>query len=41
MMMFPNTNPYTGKLEKVKNLRNCPTPALALAISLSVNLETI
>ena len=22
MMMFPNTNPYTGKLEKVKNLRN-------------------
>ena len=22
MQMFPNINPYTGKLEKVKNLRN-------------------
>ena len=22
MQMFPNTNPYTGKLEKVKNIRN-------------------
>ena len=22
MMLFPNTNPYSGKLEKVKNLRN-------------------
>ena len=22
MMLFPNTNPYTGKMKKVKNLRN-------------------
>ena len=22
MMMFPNTNPYSGRMERVKNLRN-------------------
>ena len=22
MMLFPNTNPYSGKMDKVKNLRN-------------------
>ena len=22
MMMFPNSNPYSGRMERVKNLRN-------------------
>ena len=37
MMMFPNTNPYTGKLEKVKNLRNWMIDAATILFDDSKN----
>jgi len=37
MMLFPNTNPYTGKLEKVKNLRNWMIDAATILFDDSKN----
>ena len=37
MMMFPNTNPYSGKLEKVKNLRNWMIDAATILFDDSKN----
>jgi hypothetical protein len=37
MMLFPNTNPYSGKLEKVKNLRNWMIDAATILFDDSKN----
>ena len=37
MQMFPNINPYSGKLEKVKNLRNWMIDAATILFDDSKN----